>query len=339
MRKSTIFLLVTALLLSLAGCSKETAKPTEPALTMKPSESPTVPPTAPLFKTVYYWVMKKDCAATYTRSYDSSGRMLTDAYISSDGSEGYTITYTYDENGKILTIKDEHINMETVFHTFTYDENGNMLTEAVESPSANYTTCYYYDENGYQEKTIVTHRSGSQDITYYTYDPYGQVIEERNQVHLDGMVIDFAHTLYEYDSMGNQISLVQYLDNSMRKKQEWTYDESGRLTGEFIHHNGSPSYSGTVYEYNEQGRLIREFEATFVDGIAQYIPSVQRYIYNDAGQCIERYTEYNGEKGARTVYVYDEHGNLSKELHYESGSDTVSHQTEYTYIAIEVPNN
>lgn len=338
MRKSTIFLLVAVLLLSLAGCSTETAKPTEPALTMKPSESPTAPPTEPPFKTVYYWVTKKDGAATYTRSYDSSGRMLTDAYINSDGSEGYTITYTYDENGKILTIKDEHVNKETVFHTFTYDENGNKLTDAVESPSANYTTCYYYDENGHQEKTVLTNQDGSQHITYYAYDPNGQVTEERNQVSLDGMVIDLTYTLHEYDSLGNQISLAEYLDNSMRKKQEWTYDESGRLTGEFIHHNVSSSYNGTVYEYDEQGRLIKKIEAMFVDGVVQVVLSIQCYIYNDADQCIERYNEYNGEKGARTIYVYDEHGNLSKELYYESGSDTASYQTEYTYTAIEIPN-
>lgn len=293
----------------------------------------------PATKTVYYWTEEKHNGfPVYTRTYDEKGNLLTDTYASSDGYGGYSYTYTYDENGNCLSEYSTDVQGCSTSITYTYDENGRLLTEINATrdgySSHQSTIQYFYNASGQLEKSVETEPDSDVQVEIlYTCDEGGRVLKEETHFVYPDQRLKMYTNEYSYDAMGNKLSECFYNRDELCSKTTWTYDEAGRLTGEFLHND-----SYTVYAYDEAGHLVEKTEGRIVNEVSK--PSYTLYYqYGENGHLSQRYElDGQGNKYHITEYTCDESGNVLQERHYTNADGSLSLQKDYTYIAIEVPN-
>lgn len=193
-----------------------------------------------------------------------------------------TASYTYNFSGSIAGIDLRGDANASI--SYVYDQQGRLIRETGDNSYA-----YTYDENGnliqklwYNGSTI----SGTPYCEYnYHYDEYGQVVWAS---------VDFR----DFDTYDHEEDFIN------------TYDDQGRI----IEHRSTRETGQTyVYEYDYQGRLIRE----------QVIGNGNNGVYQKG---IALY-DYH--------YEYDAFGNLIKETNYIDGKDSDSVRViTYTYDSI-----
>lgn len=348
-----IFALFLGLLLvfSLAACSKTGEGPSDgasanPGQSTTPSENDTIlddtPVTKPPTKNIYFWTEKKvsvgNRSSVYTREYDAKGNLLKDSYRAHDNSAGYTYTYTYDESGKRLSeaCVDQAGSSWNV--TYTYDDGGKMTTKTTTDADGSETEEYFYDENGKLMKTISVHSIGLQTVKEYTYNTNGYLLKEETYS-IRGAVSEKTETkVYEYDKKGNMTGCSVYDEEKLLDQQHWIYDGQGRLTAE-IRNIVKGFGEGTFYTYDNWGKLRMEATGTFYNDRIQDIEFYDELRYNE-WKLLGKRICFSGDDviTGEYEYIYDSHGNLTKEIHYQYKNNNTS-VTEYKYIAIEVPND
>jgi YD repeat-containing protein len=312
-----------------------TTAPTVPETT-----APTAPTEPPVMHTVYFWTEQKvtntqGVGGVYTRTYDEKGNLLTDSYAAADGNTTYSNTYTYDETGKMLT-RDSVDSHSTTDHTeYTYDPAGRLVTEMFTN-SENYSAKvdYIYREDGNIVEKIAVYDK-TQEITAYTYDENGRLLKEEHTVRAGEKVQQSAVMEYTYDGAGNKLTQTETRMGELSRKEEWTYNEAGKvLTYKEFDGQGNPG-EGMKYIYDNQGRLEEE---TFYKGETAEDAAV--YVYDEAGRVIKRASGIPYEKFITVnkiiLYTYDEFGNLLTEVTTKKDGTELSRR-EYTYIAMELP--
>lgn len=349
MRKILCLLLVAMVFLTAckAAPPAETPQTTVPAPTTVPTmptvpetTAPTVPTEPPVLHTVYFWTEQKVTNAqgvggVYTRTYDEKGNLLTDSYAAADGNTTYSYTYTYDETGKMLT-RDSQDSHATTDHTeYTYDPAGRLVTELFTN-SENYSVKidYTYREDGNIAEKIAVYDK-TQEITAYTYDESGRLIREEQTTRTGEKDPQSIVVEYTYDAMGNKLTQSESRMGALYRKEEWTYNDAGKvLTYKEFDGQGNPG-EGMKYLYDNQGRLEEE---TFYKGDSAEDAAV--YVYDEAGRVIKRASGIPYEKFITVnkiiLYTYDEFGNLLTEVTTKKDGTELSRR-EYTYIAMELP--
>jgi len=173
------------------------------------------------------------CADQYTTtySYDNNGRPLTIT-----DPLNHTTTYTYDGAGNQTTVTDANGNRTVT----TYDPNNRVISVQTGLDSNNNclagntcpTTSYTYDGNG--NKLTETDPNGN--TTLYTYNSSNQMTSEQTGLAYNSSTQTYncpsgdtcPTTTYTYDVNGNQASLTDADGNST----VYTYDDNQRLTSE-----------------------------------------------------------------------------------------------------------
>ena len=308
--------------------------------TVPETTAPTAPTEPPVLQTVYFWTEQKVTNAqgnggVYTRTYDAKGNLLTDSYAAADGNTTYSYTYTYDETGKMLT-RDSVDSHSTKDHTeYTYDPAGRLVTELFTN-SENYSVKvdYIYREDGKIAEKIVVYDK-TQEITAYTYDENSRLVKEEHTIHSAEKVQQNTVMEYTYDAAGNKLTQTETRMGELSRKEEWTYNEAGKmLTYKELDGQGNPG-EGMKYIYDNQGRLEEE---TFYKGETAEDAAV--YVYDEAGRVIKRASGIPYEKFITVnrilLYTYDEFGNLLTEVTTKKDGTELSRR-EYTYIAMELP--
>jgi RHS repeat-associated protein len=213
--------------------------------------------------------------STYTeQTYDALGNILTKR-----DENGNITNYAYDALNRLSTVTDP----EQGVTPYTYDSRDNLLT--VTDANEN-TTAYTYDTLN----RIVSTTSPDTGETNYTYDDNGNMLTKTDA---NGVT-----TTYTYDALNRQTA-VQFPDPS--QNITYTYDDplyqnsTGRLST-----MTDPSGS-TVYEYDETGRVKREFK--HVSGL--YYNT--EYTYDLNGNLVE--TTYPG--GRAITYNYNQSNKVS----------------------------
>ena len=347
--KKLICLLLAAVFLT--GCQttapgESTAAPTTAptvattAPTVPETTAPTAPTEPPVLQTAYFWTEQKVTNAqgvggVYTRTYDAMGNLLTDSYAATDGNTTYSYTYTYDAAGRMLT-RDSVDSHSASDHTvYTYDPAGRLVTE-VFTNSENYSAKvdYVYREDGQiAEKMAVYDKT--QEITAYSYDESGRLVKEEHTVRTSDKVQQSTVMEYTYDASGNKLTQTETRMGSLSRKEEWTYNEAGKvLTYKEFDGQGNPGEE-MKYIYDNQGRL--EEETLYLGGTAE---DSAVYVYDEAGRVIKRASGVPYEKFITVnkiiLYTYDEFGNLLTEVTTKKDGTELSRR-EYTYISMEVP--
>ena len=206
--------------------------------------------------------------------YDSLNRM-TEAYMIADSGEKYSVKYSYDALGRVVSKTDEEGN--TVYTQ--YDKTGNVTS--VKDSEGNIISSSSYDLMGRLSSEIDSY--GVE--TTYQYDKYGEVITEIQQLSAN----DSRVTEYEYDNFGRVLNVKK--ENLV--STSIVYDAAGNIS-QLIDPNGGTS----KYSYDSMNRVVKEVSA---------IGSVKNYEYNSQG-LLEKQTN---SRGQNTTYSYDSMGRLS----------------------------
>lgn len=244
------------------------------------------------------------------------------ATIHSDKSDMHFSTeLTYDKQGNPLkhVHTDKGNKTETVY---TYDDNGRLVKEAAASDNFTRTITYTYDAAGrLTRKHHATENTFGDSIrrdetTYtYAYDEKGNLTEEKRvSVYSDGGGEEVT-TTYTYNESGKEtLKKITFKDGGWNQA-ETSYHENGAVYQ--VRKRNSSVLGTRVTEYDEQGRLLREWTEKGTNG-----PLIDfENTYDEQGRLV-KVTRSSGT----VTYEYDDKGNLLCET---EGSQ----KTTYTYDA------
>lgn len=272
------------------------------------------------------YTSKEYGTSTYTYTYDDQGNILTETTVS----PRYTAkdTYTYDARGNMLThtYKDNGKDYsEDYSYTYTYDANDNMLTERYVDkldPEYNYTSVYTYDAQGNTLTDKTEYDEGNSYTYTYTYDADGNCLKETSL----GPSYN-SETTYTYDANGNTLTCKTVYSDGDYSSYTYTYDENGKLTSyAYEYRYGDEIYwskNTYVSTYDEEGNLLSSVtETTDQDGTER---RETLYSYNGNTTTIRTITDGVTEID---TYTYDDNDNL---LEWVNVSGTDRTRTVYTY--------
>lgn len=206
-------------------------------------------------------------------TYDEYGRVKEYFMLNADGSRAWVTEYTYDENGNNIEVR-----TGDSVSIMTYDEAGRLISKL----------SYYQDEPGNEY--------------HYVYDELGFVIEE-TRIERYSEEKTYTFTMH-YNADHAEATIDQFKNGEPNGQTRETYNAAGQvLTSNAYDANGSWKH-GKTWEYDETGRLLKEFNYSRSETQADY----------------------------EIIYTYDENGLLlSKNVDYYYG-----YLLEYTYEPFEI---
>ena len=225
--------------------------------------------------------------------------------------------YTYYDKDKIETITDARGKLTE----YVYGDSDVLLSVTEKDPLLNILSQITYEYTDARFPYLKTSMDANGNITTYTYDDYGRMIEI-DVPELDPVTFSYddlndrkismtnanGTTYYEYDDL-DRIKKITHPDGTHK---EYTYnccdlqsvrDENGKIT---------------EYEYDELGRIIKVIDAELnetiygYDGVGNLTSRVDGngdttiYQYDDA----DRLTDIIYPLGDSESYTYDEYGNM-----------------------------
>lgn len=189
------------------------------------------------------------------------------------GKEKYQTSYSnYDENGQLV---EQIIEPSPAFlqsenfpgrYIYEYDEKGRKISDScydVDGSLENRRR-YYYDEKDriikreffsgdlYSESLIMC------TLYDYKYSPDGNLVEEKRvDEEVEGR--RERRIKYSYKKETNLlVEKLEYIDNEMKGRTVYTYDDKGRLLKEETCDSKGVVDLCFTYEYNENGQVIRQ---------------------------------------------------------------------------------
>ena len=161
---------------------------------------------------------------------DEKGRVVREVKLYY-GEEGDSAMYSYDEKGRVASIK------------FT-DEEGEIVQEE---------KLTYNDLDKVTSRIMVDGTGKQVSGTNYIYDDKGVMTAQEETGEKGEKQFD---TVFEHDENGNEISVSRRTDkNKITQRVVNTYDENNRLIKRLASSNFTRIYT---YEYDETGRLVDE---------------------------------------------------------------------------------
>jgi len=250
-------------------------------------------------------------------SYNEYGETSEIAYSNSNIN---SISYTYDNIGRIKTIGDKIYSPQSLEKTeyfydmqsriesvkvneieterYTYDDNGNRLTAKLNSSQSEITATY-----DAQDK-MLTYGENS-----YTYTPNGSLLTKSNSE---------GTTKYTYDAMGNLIRVI--LPNNRGIIYE--IDARGRRINKTVNHVFKYGFIykdqlNPIAKVDENGTILE----TYVYGLKSNIPE-----YVIKGQ--QKYKIISNHLGS-PVIVLDSNNNIVKKIKYDTFGNIIEEDGDF----------
>ena len=263
-------------------------------------------------------------------TYDDEGRILTMAMVYVDGEKECreVYVYTYDATGNM--VKREFVSIDgkkKQTWVYTYDKKGRCIKEESSGENLNEVTITYtYNEDDQLLFRYETYEgSDGWQKTEYAYDVNGNLVKD---AYLTSSGSGWTYE-YTYDANGVQTSYSHTLPDEPNHWQKWYMEGdkkiSERLEAEGNNYSKSISVNDKViYSYFRRGKYVTETESTYDENGNR----LTRLSWEDSGYC-----EY-------TVYTYDEYNNPLKETIYtvtdrdrpEETATLYRVQNTYTYV-------
>jgi RHS repeat-associated protein len=285
-----------------------------------------------------------------TNTYDSNTSNLlsvNEAGLLGDGTPySSTSTYTYDSNGRILTIDGPRTDVSDIT-TYTYDVNGYLASthqpivgstlysnhdalgnpQTITDPNGNATT-YAYDVNG---RVLTVKAPGDTATTQYFYVSGGcSSCGGAGSNKIDHITLPEGNTIwYTYDNMGNLSTIKDDANNSIN----YTYDSEGNRLTEQIKDSGGALQKTLSYQYDALNRLAKIVnpDSTYTQysydfrGNKSAIRNPNSAITSYTYDALNRLTSTLQPLSASTLYTYDTNNNLT------SVKDTNNNTTTYKF--------
>lgn len=188
-------------------------------------------------------------------TYNADGYVIQEKHIF-DGADsaGWTTTYEYDEEGRVILKRDIYDSDKPTEETRTeYDEQGRILRRE----SSDSVTTYTYGENNSYTALTELKNEDTVNRLEVTLDQNGTPLRKRN--YRNGELTN--ELVVEYNEDGQRIkdySCITYGSTSLSDVTYYDYDEIGNLI-RITYANDKDQIDGfDSYEYNEYGECIKE---------------------------------------------------------------------------------
>jgi len=244
----------------------------------------------------------------------------------------HRISYDYDEFQRIKTIH----KMDKDYY-YRYDNNGNLAKIAESDPITTYDTTVnpvpiYTSEKKFEYdigKRLVNYTNDHFKI-HYQYDLNDNITEKKYQ--LNETVSNYQN-IYDKD---DQLTKTTFQDN---KSVSYEYDELGRLIKKTINNQYPVEYDyirngkrtstliKTIKNKDDQYEYVYD-ELNNITKIYQNNNLLNEYKYDRYNELIE---EINYPKNEKTVYTYDEYGNILTKTILDLETDIPKKADEYEY--------
>lgn len=235
-------------------------------------------------------------------TYDTRGNTLTETDLT-----GNTTTYTYDTNDNLITQTDPYGEQTT----YTYDEYHNMLTDG---KITNIYERMHLMQTTDEEEVVTNYTYGEDGFPYRNTNALGDILMEAEYDELGNVIREESQgkiTQYEYDTMGNNTTITETIDD-ITSITSYTYDKEGNIQTET-----TPEEVIYQYTYDSAGNVIKtqatDGEGTTTEQEVKYFP----------GGDVKTITDTEGNT---TEYTYDP---VTGEV--EQITDEVENTTNYTY--------
>lgn len=253
-------------------------------------------------------------------TYDLLDQVLEKKKTDREGRLLSNISYTYDGNGNVQTIK-RNINGQDAVDTFIYDSYDREICH--QDPQGAITTMHYDESviNIHGQQVLRKSTKNPQQISKEeTFNPHGFLDKQEK---LNGASQLISAKEFDYDACGNRLlnqdHVYQGTDYSTTKKVKSTYDSCNRIKS-VTRAFGTPEACTTTFTYNQSGKLSSK---TLPDGITlnytydglDNLKSIKSsdgklshaYSYNRLGHLLNASDDLNGLKIVREV---DFQGNI-----------------------------
>ena len=256
--------------------------------------------------------------------------------------ESFGTTYTYDDDGKVVSVVD--LQNETT----TYEYTDNDLTRIIDS---NGVLTYTYDTH----HNVLSATTATGIVYQFTYDTYGNntevrvvngdkyisssatYVNEGNYLHTTKDDLENV-TTYEYNGDTGVLEWVQYPNDTANSRTTYTYDELYRIASSTAAVSGLSGGTNLTASYTYDGDLLTDIQTAstnyeFYYGNFDVRTGVK---IGDNWLALYEYTDDQNrdlsaiEYGNRQIntYRYDEERRLIKEI-FDNGS-TVSYEYDNT---------
>ncbi|MHB8064383.1 MAG: hypothetical protein ACYDG2_17420, partial [Ruminiclostridium sp.] len=273
--------------------------------------------------------------------YDSAGRTSEERVYDKATPDSYVYKkYTYDKCNNLETLAQGKVegSVDTVssYVKYTNDSMDRVTDEYSRiDASAKTHTSYTYDSKGnITGKTEYINQSESSTIKHlYGYDYADRVINEEAVISAAASAAqteEHGHYInkFSYDYVGNRTGEEIYNGKAF-DKTTYKYDYRNRPVEKLQPFTENGAVKTTEYTYDKRSNLVSEKELRSGE------PCTTQYQYNGIGKI----TTKIDPMGYVSKYLYDEKGNLTKEIdpRYSSQDLTTAPGTEYEYDALNRP--
>ena len=221
--------------------------------------------------------LDKDSTCKIVRVHDDANREATMVYsgnllTSICDVNGNTLTYTYDDEGRVKTGVDSQ---GICYFDNTYDDYGRVIEQKDAIPGSLKSTFVYEGDT-----RITTNRNGKQSIR--EYDCNGLLIKYTDE--------NGNSKIYEYDDRFNVIKETDAKGKSVIKVYN-SFNKPVEITDR--------NNNKTCFTYDTNGNVTR-IQYPAINGVAP----VETFVYNTRNQL----TQHTDTRGTVTIYTYDTNG-------------------------------
>lgn len=229
--------------------------------------------------------------------------------------------YYYDGDGKLVESAEYSQSGCMMSQTFPRDEGGQWVYAYNDQEMPISATLVQADGTSIVEETWVYDDRG----LLLEHMEYGAERDDEDSVY----EVTVQHT-WDYDQAGQPLQYTTYEADTLMYIENWVYDSQGNV----LEHNSQEygdyeAYSNTVNTYNEAGQLIESVRNG--DDPANHWNYRSVFSYDQAGNLIKEVSTHEYGDVITDTWTYDEAGNLLSSVTHYQMDGWITCLTENTY--------